>query len=244
MHDQKLRRMSRDPRFQFEFVFLDLLAAALVQHQAGDPAPNGNSADGPPAEGDHAPVQPDAVPVAADDGSHGAEARRDGLADAVDGAQDGWVRAAVVEQDDAGGQGHGAGRGVQEEDEHDAEPKDGGRRGGAVLGGGLRHDGQERREQVRDGEDDEEVAERPQRAQARVHRSMPKTPRIDVALPTVDAGMPRPPANQSRLRLPSPRDSISEAVGMAESTWAGAKPGRGDDRNSDQMLVKAPRWKS
>lgn len=148
---------------------LDLLAAALVEHETRDPAANSDGADGPPAEGDHAPVKSDTVPVTTNDGAHGAEARRDGLPNAVDGSQHWRVRAAVVEQDDAGGQRHGAGRGVQEQDEHDAEPQHGGGRGRAVLVGRLWHHSEEWSQQVSHGEDDEEVAERPQSAQARVH---------------------------------------------------------------------------
>ena len=59
---------------------------------------------------------------------------------------------------------------------------------------------------------------------------MPIIPRIDVAIPTVDAGMPRPPVK---------RNGRSRRWGLdSEGLW------RGVERNSDQILVKAPRLKS
>ena len=57
-------------------------------------------------------------------------------------------------------------------------------------------------------------------------RAMPRKPRMEVASPTVVAGIPRPPVKKNG------RDMVDSA-GL-----------RGVERNSDHRFVKEPSWKS
>lgn len=119
----------------------------------------------PPAPRHHANVQPVPVPPPADDGPHGAEAGRHALPQAVDRAEHARVRAAVVEQDDAGGQREGAGRDLQQEHPQDAEPDKGAARRGWGFGRRGQY-GEVRADEVGDGEEEEEPAEGADGAQA------------------------------------------------------------------------------
>lgn len=88
--------------------------------------------DKPPRHADNTPFHPNSEPPPRQNRTESAESRRAGLAQAVDGAEDGGVRGRVVEEDDGGGEGEGAGCDLEEEDERDSQP-DGG--AGSWIGG-------------------------------------------------------------------------------------------------------------
>lgn len=153
----------------FIIIQFNFLTCTLVQQLRSNPSHHTHAGNSPPAESNHAPVQAHTVPPSTDNGTHGTETRRDGLSQTVNGSQDGRVGGAVVEQDNAGRQGHGAGRGVQKQNHHDREPQRRRDGSGAILVLRLGQDRQERSEQVRHGEDDQKVAEAAQGSQTGMH---------------------------------------------------------------------------
>lgn len=129
---------------------------ALVHEDGGNAPKHGNEGNQPPREPDHADIESISVPGSGENRSNGPEGRGDGLSDAVDRAQHGRVRRAVVQEDDGCGQGEGSGRHLEEEHDDDGKPDPYACRLGWRRGR-RRSEGEVRRETVRQGEKGEEV---------------------------------------------------------------------------------------
>ena len=152
--------------------------------ETGQAAHDADHGEGPPAQADHAVPEPDAVPVARDDGADGAEGGAGAGAEAVHGAEHAGVGRRVVDEQDRARHGEGARADLQQQHERDAEPERAARRGvgvgvvvsaaggGGGSGSGRGHGADEQRqvrsEKVGDREDEEGPARAPEQAVAGV----------------------------------------------------------------------------